>query len=108
MKRSQPPLPLGLEIVPALELSTVYNGRFYAYFWDFIPMPHTLRSPLQARVEGRKRRARTMAAKLANLGYPIDLPEFPGSMAPGRPHIASALKSAGHVKSCNEAFDRFF
>ncbi|KPQ34492.1 MAG: putative metal-dependent phosphoesterases (PHP family) [Phormidesmis priestleyi Ana] len=99
-------LPLGLEIVPALELSTVYNGRSM-HILGFYPDADTLRSPLQARVEGRKRRARTMAAKLANLGYPIDLPEFPGSMAPGRPHIASALKSAGHVKSCNEAFDRF-
>lgn len=98
--------PLDLEIVPGLELSTVYNGRSM-HILGFYPDAEKLRSPLQERVEGRKRRARKMAAKLAELGYPIELPDLSGSMAPGRPHIASALKKAGHVKSNNEAFDRF-
>ncbi len=98
--------PLDLEIVPGLELSTVYNGRSM-HILGFYPDAGKLRSPLQERVEGRKRRARQMAAKLAELGYPIELPDLSGSMAPGRPHIASALKKAGHVKSNNEAFDRF-
>ncbi len=98
--------PLNLEIVPGIELSTVYNGRSM-HILGFYPDQEKLRSPLQERVEGRKRRARKMAAKLAELGYPIELPDLSGSMAPGRPHIASALKKAGHVKSNNEAFDRF-
>jgi 3',5'-nucleoside bisphosphate phosphatase len=98
--------PLNLEIVPGLELSTVYNGRSM-HILGFYPDAQKLRSPLQERVEGRKRRARTMAAKLAALGYPIQLPDMTGSLAPGRPHIASALKQAGHVNSINEAFDRF-
>ena len=98
--------PLGLEIVPGLELSTVCNGRSM-HILGFYPNKEKLRSPLQERIEGRKRRARTMANKLADLGYPIELPNMPGAMAPGRPHIASALKKAGHVSSSNEAFDRF-
>ncbi|WP_121971567.1 PHP domain-containing protein [Leptolyngbya sp. BC1307] len=97
---------LNLEIVPGLELSTVYNGRSM-HILGFYPDAEKLRSPLQERVEGRKRRAREMAAKLAELGYPIELPDLSGLMAPGRPHIASALKKAGHVKSNREAFDRF-
>lgn len=98
--------PLGLEIVPGLELSTVYNGRSM-HILGFYPDEERLRDPLQERVEGRKRRARAMAEKLAVLGFPIELPTMEGAMAPGRPHIASALKAAGHVNSHNEAFDRF-
>jgi 3',5'-nucleoside bisphosphate phosphatase len=98
--------PLNLEIVPGLELSTVYNERSM-HILGFYPDAEKLRSPLHERVEGRKRRACKMAEKLAELGYPITLPDMSGSMAPGRPHIASALKQAGHVKSSNEAFDRF-
>ncbi|MEM9088633.1 MAG: PHP domain-containing protein [Cyanobacteria bacterium P01_F01_bin.53] len=98
--------PLNLEIVPGLELSTVYNGRSM-HILGFYPDEDKLRSPLQERVEGRKRRARAMAEKLEALGFPIELPEMSDAMAPGRPHIASALKSAGHVSSHNEAFQRF-
>lgn len=98
--------PLNLEIVPGLELSTVYNGRSM-HILGFYPDREKLHDPLQERVEGRKRRARKMAEKLADLGFPIQLPDMFGAMAPGRPHIASALKAAGHVKSSNEAFNRF-
>lgn len=98
--------PLNIEIVPGLELSTVYNGRSM-HILGFYPDQEKLLEPLQERVEGRKRRARKMAEKLAELGYPITLPDMSGAMAPGRPHIASALKKAGHVTSHNEAFDRF-
>ncbi|MEL6813428.1 MAG: PHP domain-containing protein [Cyanobacteria bacterium J06598_3] len=99
-------MPLGLEIVPGLELSTVYNGRSM-HILGFYPDQQKLQDPLQERVEGRKRRARAMADKLSQLGFPIELPDMSGAMAPGRPHIASALKAAGHVNSHNEAFDRF-
>lgn len=99
-------IPLNLEIVPGLELSTVCNSRSM-HILGFYPDAEKLRSPLQARIEGRKHRARTMANQLAALGYPIDLSDMSGAIAPGRPHIASALKKAGHVSSMNEAFDRF-
>ena len=98
--------PLDLEIVPGLELSTVHNGRSL-HVLGFYPDAQKLHAPLQKRVEGRKRRARQMAEKLAELGFPIELPDMSGSMAPGRPHIASALKRAGHVNTHAEAFDRF-
>ena len=99
-------VPLNLEIVPGLELSTVYNGRSM-HILGFYPKREKLQLPLKARVEGRKRRARKMAAKLAELGYPVELPDMSGAMAPGRPHLASALKKAGYVSSHREAFDRF-
>ena len=48
-----------------------------------------------------------MVEKLGELGYPIELPSMPGTMAPGRPHIAKALLAAGYVTSQQEAFQRF-
>jgi hypothetical protein len=48
-----------------------------------------------------------MAAKLAELGYPISLPKLGEGIAPSRPHLARALVEAGHVRSMEEAFNRF-
>ncbi|MEO0458299.1 MAG: PHP domain-containing protein [Cyanobacteria bacterium P01_A01_bin.114] len=95
-----------LEIVPGIELSTVCKGRSM-HILGFYPNPKALQNPLKERLAGRQRRAQAMAAKLAALGYPIDLSGLPGDHAPGRPHIASALVAAGHVQSSKEAFDRF-
>jgi len=97
---------LGLEIVPGVELSTVHNGKSL-HVLGFYPNPDKLREPLVDRLEGRKRRARAIAAKLATLGYPITLPDLGAGMAPGRPHIATAMVKAGYVQSSHEAFDRF-
>lgn len=95
-----------LEIVPGLELSTVHNERSL-HILGFYPDAERLREPLQERLEGRKRRADLIVARLAELGYPIQLPPLGEGMAPGRPHIASALVRAGYVRSSQEAFERF-
>jgi hypothetical protein len=95
-----------LEIVPGLELSTVHRGRSL-HILGFYPDPVKLNGPLGDRLEGRKRRAKQMVEILASLGYPVTLPEMPENMAPGRPHIATAMVQAGHVRSAREAFDRF-
>lgn len=95
-----------LEIIPGLELSTVHRERSL-HILGYYPDRAKLAPPLQDRIAGRKRRARAMAAKLAELGYPIDLPDMPGDMAPGRPHIAQALVKAGYVTRAQEAFTRW-
>ncbi|HEY9302442.1 MAG TPA: PHP domain-containing protein [Phormidium sp.] len=95
-----------IEIVPGIELSTVHNGRSL-HILGFYPNPELLRPALAERLAGRKRRAAQMVANLAALGYHIQLPELGEGMAPGRPHIASALVKAGIVKSSYEAFDRW-
>lgn len=95
-----------IEIVPGLELSTVYNGRSM-HILGFYPDRDQLQEPLQERIAGRHRRAEEMVKKLAGLGYPIDLAPIGGNMAPGRPHIAAALVKAGYVHSVQEAFDRW-
>lgn len=95
-----------LEIVPGIELSTVHNGRSL-HILGFYPRSDQLTPPLVERLAGRQRRAAAMVAKLAELGYPIALPELGAGMAPGRPHIANALVQAGYVQSAREAFDRW-
>ncbi|MBD0393515.1 MAG: PHP domain-containing protein [Microcoleus sp. C1-bin4] len=96
----------GIEIVPGLELSTVHNGRSL-HILGFYPDANKLRVPLNDRLQGRFRRAQEMVEKLAAMGYAIELPKTSPGMAPGRPHIASALVKAGHAKSSREAFDRW-
>lgn len=98
--------PLKLEIVPGVELSTVHCDRSL-HILGFYPDADQFTAPLSERLEGRKRRAAQMVAKLESLSYPISLPELGEGMAPGRPHIANALVRAGHVKSTHEAFERF-
>ncbi len=97
----------GIEIVPGLELSTVHNGRSL-HILGFYPDVNKIRDPLNLRREGRFRRAQEMVEKLTSMGYPIELPKtLSPRMAPGRPHIASALVKAGHATSSREAFDRW-
>lgn len=97
---------LPIEIVPGLELSTVCNDRSM-HILGFYPDRSKLEAPLKERLDGRKRRAQMMVDKLAELGYPLTLAERGEGMAPGRPHIASAMVRAGYVSSSEEAFDRF-
>ena len=99
-------IPYQLEIVPGIELSTVYNNRSL-HILGFYPDADKLNPPLKERLEGRFRRARQMVANLAELGYPIELPQFGAGMAPGRPHIAAALVRAGYVQFAREAFERW-
>jgi len=98
--------PHELEIIPGIELSTVHNHRSL-HILGFYPDAVKLQTPLQERLQGRKRRSAAMVEKLAELGYPIQLPTQGEGMAPGRPHIAAALFKAGYVKSPQEAFERW-
>jgi len=96
----------GVEIVPAVELSTIHRGRSL-HILGFYPDRHQLDVPLRERREGRKQRAKAMIDRLADLGYPITLPKLGEGVAPSRPHLAAALVASGYVRDHNEAFERF-
>ncbi len=102
---------LGVEVIPAIELSCEADGHdlhLLGYYMD-----HT-HPDLLARLayfrDIRERRAYLMVEKLRDLGYPIAwerVQEIAGDAdAIGRPHIAQALLEAGYVQSWEEAFDR--
>lgn len=97
-----------MEIIPGVELSVTDGGRSL-HILGFYPDPQHFRPFLAERLAGRRLRAQRMVERLAELGCPIAmdlLPNTPGA-APGRPHIAQALVTAGHVKTPQEAFDRW-
>ena len=94
-----------MEIVPGVELSTVYNRRSL-HILGYYPQRKLIEQPLAERLQGRKRRAEQMIDNLAAMGYPLEL-DRKENMALCRPHIASAMVKAGYVKSSSEAFECF-
>ncbi|VXD15510.1 conserved hypothetical protein [Planktothrix serta PCC 8927] len=95
-----------IEIVPGVELSTVYNERSL-HILGFYPDKNKLENPLKERLSGRKNRANQIIEKLGKLGYPIELEPMGEGVAAARPHIAKAMVKAGYVKSSQEAFERW-
>lgn len=102
---------LGVEVVPAIELSCEADGHdlhLLGYYMDY----HNpeLQERLQYFQDIRERRAFLMVQKLNELGYPISwerVQEIAGdAQAIGRPHVAQALLEAGLVSSWQEAFDQ--
>lgn len=102
---------LGIEIIPGLEISTSDASRtehhLLAYGCD--PDHPGLTGELLGNRRGREDRVQGMVDALASVGIVIRpedvLVEAKGSV--GRPHVADALVRAGHVKTRQEAFDRW-
>jgi hypothetical protein len=78
--------------------------------------PGAAADELEARLRriqaARRERIRHIAARLEALGFPIDPEEILAragvhGRTVGRPDVARALVTAGHVRSPREAFDRF-
>jgi predicted metal-dependent phosphoesterase TrpH len=102
----------GLDLVPGIEISAVAGGRdvhMLGYFIDAASPP--LREFLARQRRDRLRRVHEMGERLAALGVPVDVTPIAADAARGRsvgrPQVADALVSAGHVSTRNEAFDRF-
>ena len=101
----------GLELVPGVEISTKdprgIERHLLAYGVD--PSHDGLAAMLAENARARGERLEAMAAALASVGAPVSveeiLAEAHGSV--GRPHVADALVRKGHVKSRQEAFDRW-
>jgi hypothetical protein len=102
----------GIELVPGIEITAVEGGRdthILGYFID--TASRTLQDFLAGQRADRVRRVAEMRDRLSALGCPIRvdaiLEQARGGRSVGRPQIASALVKAGHVRSRDEAFDRF-
>jgi 3',5'-nucleoside bisphosphate phosphatase len=100
---------LGVEIVPAIEVSTSWQGadvHLLAYWPDV--HDEALQHMLGAIRRGRAARIPQMLAGLAEAGIDIseaDVRRCAGPTASlGRPHVADALVAAGVVQSREEAF----
>ena len=98
----------GLEIIPAIELSTDIPGdeiHMLGYFLQY--EDDEFQAILRRFREGRLERGRLMVEKLATLGKPVDwekVQEIAGDGSVGRPHIALAMVEAGYFREPKEAF----
>ena len=104
---------LGLRLVNGIEVTAVEGSRdvhVLGYFFD--PANAALRSFLEAQSGDRIRRVTEMAEQLALLGAAIDVDPIvrhglASGRSVGRPHVAAAHVAAGHVRTRDEAFERF-
>ncbi len=103
--------PLGLEVIPGVEINTDVPGSEVHVLGYFVDLEHAeLKSELQRLRFGRVGRAERMVQKLNALGAPVEwarVQQIAGEGSIGRPHVAQALMEAGHVGSFSEAFDRY-
>jgi predicted metal-dependent phosphoesterase TrpH len=111
--RAHPPL----EIVPGLEINCDVQGgpdtgpaeiHLLGYYVDW--EARWFQDFLREQREERRLRVYRMAARLAELGMPIDPAEVLALVkegSAGRPHVAQVMVNRGYVKSVREAFDRY-
>ncbi|MEC4674490.1 MAG: PHP domain-containing protein [Nitrospirota bacterium] len=102
---------LGIEVIPGIEISARFEGReahILGYFIDWTDA--TLLERLEQQRASRHHRNPLVVEKLNQLGLDLTYEEViatAGSDSVGRPHIAQALVHKGHVRSVQEAFDRY-
>jgi len=104
----------GIVVVPGIEITSVWRGldvHVLGYFFD--PGSAVLASFLERQRADRVDRLHVMAARLADLGSPVDIAglvdsgDAPDPRSVGRPHLARALVDAGHASDVGDAFERF-
>ncbi len=100
-----------LEVVPAVELSCLYNNNdihILGYYLDY-QNPELL-DFLDKVQQQRLERAHKIVGKLSEQGVNINVDrvlELSAGASVGRPHIAQVLLEKGYVNSFNEAFWKF-
>ena len=97
----------GLEIVPGVELSSVYEGRhihLLTYYAD--TQNASLNGLMDRAVRERIRRNKAMVRKMEQAGFPVSWRELitrnAGNVMLGRPHVAEILMEKGVLQSIEE------
>ena len=104
---------LGLEFIPGVEITSVLDRRDCHILGYFLSAhPPGLARFFDGQRTGRLDRARSIAARLARLGAPIDIEALMQEARTvrkvvTRPLIAQAVVAAGHARSLKEVFDRW-
>lgn len=101
----------GLEVIPAIEFSTEYEGKDIHILGLYIDHSgKEFKKYLKDFQDSRDLRNRKMCKKLTEHGIPVTYEEmcayFPGSVLT-RAHYAKYMWEKGYVKSMSEAFDRY-
>ena len=101
-----------LEVIPGVELSSTHEGRdvhILGYFVD--PAAERLVAHAKRAEQRREERMREMIDRLQTQGIDVSFADVESAAGEdrvviGRPHLASALVTAGHASSVWDAFDR--
>lgn len=100
-----------MTLIPGIEINCDVDGgevHILGYFLDY--EVEWFQAFLREQRAERKERVYRMAARLAELGMPIDPEEVFALVkegSAGRPHVAQVLVARGFVKTYREAFDRY-
>lgn len=102
---------IGLEVIPGVELSASdHAGEIHIVALFVDTKEKQLAKKLAEIREHRRERITEMSERLARMDVKVD-PEsvlkIAGIGAPGRPHVAQALVSAGYVDNFYDAFKRY-
>ena len=103
--------PLGIEVIPGVELSSRFHERelhVLGYFVDW--QDSTFRDHLAQQRRSRHVRNPQTIERLNALGLELSVEEVKakaGSDSIGRPHVAQVLVEKGYVQDTREAFDRY-
>lgn len=108
-------LELGIEVIPAIEVTTFYKGVETHILGHLIDHKSPSLRPLIERQEtNRKAALLGMLDNLTKMGYPVSFEDVvanmpdPESQFFGRPHIAKALQALGYIENMHAAFtDQF-
>lgn len=97
----------GVEVVPGVELSTIYDGVEVHVLGYYMDAGHPrLRAMMASATAERNARNETMVQRLHDAGYPVTMDalhaEFPGQTMLGRPHISEYLMRRGYVASVQD------
>jgi len=100
-----------LQIVPGIEINCdVEGGEIHVLGYYLEHEAPWFQDFCRAQRDERRQRVHRMAARLGELGMPIDAEEVFALVqegSAGRPHVAQVMVKRGYVKSVREAFDRF-
>lgn len=98
----------GVEVLGGLEFSTRFGGRsVHLLGYGADPLDGALLAELERVRAGRDGRVPGMIARLAELGFPLELSDVldqAGGASVGRPHVADAMIARGYVRDRDEAF----
>jgi hypothetical protein len=104
---------LPLHVIPAVELSSTFNGRdvhVLGYFVD--PVAPALLDHETRAMGARERRMEEMIGRLREQGVMVDMDAVLHVAGPergsiGRPHLARVLVEEGHAQNVPDAFNRW-
>jgi predicted metal-dependent phosphoesterase TrpH len=99
-----------LELVPGIEISTFDEVEMHVLGYFIDPSDEPLRTTLARFGHDRVDRVRAILERLRAVGAPVELEVVMSVAGPGvmgRPHVAEALRRAGHVDSVDDAFRRY-